>query len=70
MEFCRFGGERFAEFFERRDETFFELLGRADVDRGWDDVVARLAHVDVIVRVDRLARADRLCRRAGRSDWR
>ena len=36
-----------------------ELLRRADVDRGWDHVVARLTHVDVIVRVNRLARADR-----------
>ena len=45
---------------------FFNLLGRADVDRGWNDVVARLTHVDVIVRVNRLAGADRLSRRAGR----
>ncbi len=38
---------------------FLELLGRADVDGGRDHVVARLTHVDVIVRVNRLARADR-----------
>jgi hypothetical protein len=37
----------------------FDLLGRADVDRGWNHVVARLTHVDVIVRVNRLAGADR-----------
>ena len=36
-----------------------ELLGGADVDGGGDHVVARLTHVDVIVRVNRLARADR-----------
>ena len=36
-----------------------ELLRGADVDGGRDDVVARLPHVDVIVRVNRLARADR-----------
>ena len=36
-----------------------ELLGRADVDRGWNHVVARLTHVDMIVRVNRLAGADR-----------
>ena len=36
-----------------------ELLGGADVDRRWDHVVARLPHVDVIVRVNRVARADR-----------
>ena len=36
-----------------------QLFGRADVNRRRNDVVARLPHVDVIVRVNRLARADR-----------
>ena len=38
---------------------FSKLLRRADVDGGWDHVVARLPHVDVVVRMHRLARADR-----------
>ena len=59
VKFRRFGGERGFQFFERRNEALLELLGRADVDRGWDHVVARLPHVDVIVRVNRIARADR-----------
>ena len=48
------------QFFERRDEAILQLFRRADVDRGWDHVVARLTHVDVVVRVNRIARADRL----------
>ena len=47
-----------------------ELLRGADVDGGRDDVVARLTHVDVIVRVDRVARADRFARQLASSDWR
>ena len=39
------------------------ICSAADVDRRWDRVVARLAHVDVIVRMDPSRRS--ICRRAG-----
>src|SRR5450432_1902555 len=35
-----------------------ELFRRADVNRRWNHVVARLPHVDVIVRMNRLTRAN------------
>src|SRR4029077_7125749 len=41
-----------------RNETIFQLFRTADVNRGWDHVVARLAHVDVIVWMYKLTRAD------------
>ena len=59
VEFGRFRGQRVAEFLEGRDETMPELLRGADVDGRRDHVIARLPHVDVIVRVNRFARADR-----------
>src|SRR5205814_6303896 len=52
--------ERGLEFFERGNETLLELFRGADVNSGRDDIVARLPHVDVIIRVNRRARADRL----------
>ena len=58
-ELFRFRFQRVVQFLQRRIETVLELFRRADVDRGWDHVVARLAHVDVIVRVDRILRTDR-----------
>ena len=58
-KFLRLCLERAVQFFERRHETVLQLFRRADVNRGWDHVVARLTHVDVIVRVNRIARADR-----------
>ena len=58
-KFLRLRVERAVQFFQRRHETIFQLFGRADVNGGWDHVVARLAHVDVIVRMNGLARADR-----------
>ena len=59
VELGRFRRKGVDQSFERRDETLLELLGRADVNCGWNHVVARLTHVDVIVRVNWLAGADR-----------
>ena len=59
VEFVRFRGQRVAEFLQGRDETILELLRGADVNGRRDHVVARLPHVDVIVRVNQFARADR-----------
>ena len=55
--FC-FGVECALQFSERWHQMIFQLLGGADVNRRWDNVVARLSHVDVIIRVHQLARAD------------
>ena len=59
VELGRFRRKGGGKFFEGGNETLLDLLGRADVDRGWNHVVARLTHVHVIVRVNRLAGADR-----------
>ena len=61
-EFVRLDVERAVQLFQRRDETVLELFRRADVNGRWDHVVARLPHVDVIVRMNRIARADRFAR--------
>ena len=58
-EFFRLRFKRALQFFQRRDETVLQLFGRADVDRGRNHVVARLAHVHVIVRMNMLVRPDR-----------
>src|SRR5213596_4168183 len=51
----RFGFDRGMQFFQSRNETVFQLLRCADMDRRRNHVVARLSHVDVIVRMDRFA---------------
>ena len=61
-EFFRLCSKRAVQFFQRRKETVLELFRRADVNRRWNHVVARLTHVDVIVRMNRIARADWLAR--------
>ena len=61
-KFLRLRIERAAQCVERGDERGAELLGDGDVNRGGDDVVRRLAHVHVVVRVHGIARADRLAR--------
>ena len=48
--------------FQRGQERVLQLFRRADVDGRWDDVVARLAHVDVIVLMDALLRIVLLAR--------
>ena len=58
-ELFRLRFERGVQFLQRRIEAMLELFRRADVNRGRDHVIARLTHVDVIVRVDRIFRADR-----------
>ena len=58
-KFFRLLFERAVQFLERGDETILQLFRRADVNGGWDHVVARLPHVDVVVRVNRILRADR-----------
>ena len=47
------------QFLERGDEKILQLLRRADVHGRRDHVVARLPHVDMVVRVNRIFRADR-----------
>ena len=47
--------ERAVQPLQRGNKTILELLGRADVDDRWNHVVARLAHVDVIVGMDGFA---------------
>ncbi len=54
-------GERSGEAFERGDEPTRGEAGGGDVERGRDDVVARLTAVDVVVRMD-------ACRPAGRGE--
>src|SRR6266480_6394884 len=65
-EFFRLGFESAMQLFQRWDQTILQLFGRADVYRRGNYVVARLSHVDVIVRVNVLARPDwfagKLCR--------
>ena len=63
----RFRIERAVQFFQRRQKALFQLFRRADVDRGWDHIIARLPHVDVVVRMNRIARADWLFLRADSS---
>ncbi len=50
-DFLFLGGERLARVLQRRDQVFRHGDGGADVNRRRNDVVAALAHVDVIVRV-------------------
>src|ERR1700736_4266096 len=50
------------QFLQRWYQTVLQLFRAANVNGRWDHVVARLAHVDVIVRMDELARADRFAR--------
>ena len=61
-EFVRLDVERAVQLFQRRNQTVLELFRRADVNRRWNHVVARLPHVDVIVRMNRITRADRFSR--------
>ncbi len=58
-EFFRLGFERAVQFSERRNETVPELFRAADMNGGGDHVVARLAHVDVVVGMHNRVRADR-----------
>ncbi len=44
--------ERLSQLFHRRDQPGFHGLDGRDVHRRGEDVVGRLAHVDVVVRVD------------------
>ena len=69
-KFLRLFGQRFLQFAERGQQLVLQLLRRADVDRGWDHIVARLPHVDVIVRMNALLRIDRSRRRTAGSDAR
>ena len=69
-EFFRFRLQRGVQFFERGDETVLQLFRRADVNGGRDHVVARLPHVDVIVRMNRISRDRLACLRAGSNDSR
>ena len=46
------------QFSERRHQMILQLLGGADVNGRRNDIVARLTHVDVIIRMHELARAD------------
>ena len=41
-----------------RQQVLLELQHRGDVHRGWEGVVRRLPHVDVVVRVHRRLAAD------------
>ena len=47
------------QFFQRRNEKILQLFRGADVHGGGDHVVARLPHVDVVVRMHRILRANR-----------
>src|SRR5439155_9563998 len=62
-EFLRLRFKRALQLFQRRDETVLQLFRGADMDHGRDHVVARLAHVDVIVRMNVLARSNRFARK-------
>ena len=50
--------QRLLQMRERRDQPVRDLLGRGDMHRGREAVVRRLAHVDVIVGMDRRFRAE------------
>ena len=54
-KFLRFHVERDAQLFQRRHQMILQLFGGADVNGGRDHVVARLPHVDVIIRMHQLA---------------
>ena len=63
-ELLRLLEQRHVQLVQCRDQFVRDTVKRCDVDGGGDDVVARLAAVDVIVRVDAT------CRRAGRRGFR
>ena len=69
-EFFRLCVQRSLQLRQARDQAILQLFRRADVNGGRDHVVARLPHVDVVVRVDLFLRANGLARPAGRSGWR
>ena len=59
VELLRLRLERGGELLHRRQQVVRDLVERREVDGGREDVVRRLAHVHVVVRVDVLARERR-----------
>src|SRR6185436_16147566 len=45
---------------QRWDKIVLELLRRTDMNRRWNHIIARLPHVDVVVRMNRVARTNGL----------
>jgi len=59
-ELFRFGVERALEIGESRHQLFVDRHQCRELYRRGDDVIARLAHVDVVVWMHRVVRAERL----------
>src|SRR2546427_400399 len=60
IELLRLLRKAVLEFAERRQHAVIDLQQRGDMDGGGDDVVRRLAHVHVVVRVDQSLLAERM----------
>ncbi len=54
-----FASNAACNFVRAGTEMILQLFRGADVNRGRDHIVARLSHVDVIVRVNEFARSNR-----------